>query len=170
MHAEAEAKSTRLDVIRSLKPHKAERHGLQISGEIDLLVIDQPRRRIWVVEAKAGNVALDPDQLLHDIIDFHGVPASSHPRWTTYRAKRKAYIPTLLTKTSEIQQQTDQLLSMSGVPADSGPWTVLPLMLTPSPVPAAYVPEPQVPFATLDSLATVLDLPLPPDPGPASGD
>lgn len=40
------------------------------------------------------------------------------------------------------------------------------LMLTPTPVPAAYVPAPRVAFATLDTLPAALNFDLPPAPGP----
>ncbi|PWR07554.1 hypothetical protein DKT69_34625 [Micromonospora sicca] len=155
-------------VIRSLKPEKAARRGIQITGEIDLLVIDTARERVWVIEAKAGNVAIDANRILYDIIDFHGVPASTHPRWTNYRQPRgKNYIAKLLTKTTEINDQIEKLLASEGIPFDDqGPWQVIALMLTPTPVPAAYVPAPQVPFATLDALPSVLDLAQPPAPGP----
>jgi hypothetical protein len=154
-------------VIRNLKPEKAARRGIQITGEIDLLVIDTARERVWVIEAKAGNVAIDANRILHDIIDFHGVPPSNHPRWTNYRQPRgKNYIAKLLTKTTEINDRIEKLLASEGIPFDQGPWQVIALMLTPTPVPAAYVPAPQVPFATLDALPGVLDLAQPPAPGP----
>jgi hypothetical protein len=57
-----------------LKPHKATKRGFHIPGEIDLIIIDVRRRGIWVVEAKDCQVSVDPDRLLHDVTDFHGIP------------------------------------------------------------------------------------------------
>ncbi|MGI5185367.1 hypothetical protein ACQEVZ_54900 [Dactylosporangium sp. CA-152071] len=165
---EREAKAPDRVVIPRLKKERAAKWGITIPGEIDLVVIDADRRRVFVIEAKAGHVATDMERLLYDIIDYHGTPDSGHDRWTGIRSPRSGpYLPKLLNKADAIRRQLEALLSAhylsSEVDADA--WRVIAMVVTPGPIPAAYVPQPLVPFATIDCLSQILADPATPAPG-----
>ncbi|TCB94432.1 hypothetical protein E0H26_21135 [Micromonospora zingiberis] len=165
---EREARAPHRTVIPRLKPDRAQKLGITIPGEIDLVAIDPERRRVFVVEAKASHVATDSDRVLYDIIDYHGAPASGHERWDHFRPQRATpYLPKLTKKAAAINDQLSALLSAHGLGTDIDGWTVCPMVVTPSPVPAAYVPQPVVPFATIDDLAQILADPDTPHPGPS---
>jgi hypothetical protein len=130
-------------------------------------VIDVDHRRVFVMEAKAGHVATDIERVLYDIIDYHGAPDSGHARWEGFRPQRGTpYLPKLVKKANAIKGQLDLLLRAQGLDAEVDGWTVVEMIVTPAPVPAAYVPQPLVPFVTIDSLSQVLADPDTPRPGP----
>src|SRR5947207_3443734 len=84
----------------------ADPSGFHIPGEIDLIIIDVRRRRIWVVEAKDCQVSVDPDRLLHDVTDFHGIPDDVGHRHRGYaRHPEKAFVGKLLAKTAAVESQ-----------------------------------------------------------------
>jgi hypothetical protein len=141
--------------------------GIAIPGEIDLITIDLERRRVFVIEAKAGHVATDIERVLYDIIDYHGVPDSGHERWQGFRPQRGTpYLPKLAAKANAIKDQLDALLRVYNVDTEATGWAVIEMVVTPAPVPAAYVPDPRVPFVTIDSLSRFLGDPAMPRPGP----
>ncbi len=165
---EREARAPHRTLIPRLKPDRARKLGIAIPGEIDLVAIDTDQRRVFIVEAKAGHVATDSDRLLYDIIDYHGAPTSGHERWDHLRPQRGTpYLPKLIKKADAINDQLSALLGAYDLGPDTGGWTVHAMVVTPSPVPAAYVPQPVVPFATIDDLAQILDDPDAPRPGPS---
>lgn len=164
---EREARVPHRTVIPRLKPDRARKLGITIPGEIDLVAIDPEHRRVFVIEAKAGHVATDSDRVLFDILDYHGPPASDHERWNHFRPPRGTpYLPKLMKKAGAISTQLGVLLSAHGLGTDIDGWTVHPMVVTPLPVPAAYVPQPLVPFVTIDDLAQILADPAAPRPGP----
>lgn len=164
---EREARAPHLTVIPRLKPDRARKLGIDIPGEIDLVAIDPDHRRVFVVEAKAGHVATDSDRVLYDIIDYHGAPTSGHERWDQFRPQRGTpYLPKLIKKADAINDQLSTLLCAYELGTDIDGWTIHAMVVTPSPVPAAYVPQPVVPFATIDDLAQILADPDSPRPGP----
>jgi len=164
---EREAQAPGRTLIPRLKPGLAQKWGITIPGEIDLITIDTVHQRVFVIEAKAGHVATDSDRVLFDIIDYHGAPDSGHERWSHFRPQRGTpYLPKLTNKANAINGQLRALLSAHGLGTDASGWTVHAMVVTPSPVPAAYVPEPVVPFVTVDDLARILADPAAPRPGP----
>ncbi|GAA1574632.1 hypothetical protein GCM10009827_115640 [Dactylosporangium maewongense] len=164
---EREATAPNRILIPRLRKERAAKLGMAIPGEIDLIVIDADHRRVFILEAKAGHVATDIERVLFDIIDYHGAPDSGHARWDGFRPKRGTpYLPKLLAKASAVRGQLDVLLREHGVDAERDGWCVIEMFVTPSPVPAAYVPHPQVPFATIDCLSQILASPALPRPGP----
>ena len=54
---------------------KAASHGLEIPGEIDLLVADPDSRRMWVVEAKHLKEPFGPMEMAFHVARFHGPTA-----------------------------------------------------------------------------------------------
>jgi hypothetical protein len=164
---EREAAAPHRILIPRLKLRLAEKWGIAIPGEIDLIVIDTDHRRVFVMEAKAGHVAADIERVLYDIIDYHGVPDSGHARWEGFRPQRGTpYLPKLAKKSRAIKDQLDALLRAQGLDAEADGWTVVDMVVTPAPIPAAYVPQPLVPFVTIDGLSRVLADPDVPCPGP----
>ncbi|OLB80080.1 MAG: hypothetical protein AUI14_08115 [Actinobacteria bacterium 13_2_20CM_2_71_6] len=146
-----------LILLPRLKPHKAHKRGFEIPGEIDLIIIDVRRRRIWVVEAKDCQVSVDPDRLLHDVTDFHGIPDDvGHRRRGYARSPANAFVGKLLAKTAAVESQVTAVVAAAGIDAGDGGWAVVSLFVTATPVPAAFVAEPRVAFTCLPSLHDVL--------------
>jgi hypothetical protein len=152
-------------IKRGLKERPAAKLGLRISGEIDLLLADEHRRRLWVIEAKDGQVPFGLSQILYEVTDFHGVepdPASARP--STFKTPEGAYIGKLCKKADDLQEQLVVVLRVFGINDDPSPWQVIPLMVTPNPVAAAFVAEPAVAFTCpgpLPAVLTAADLPAP---------
>ncbi|WP_406263292.1 hypothetical protein OIA45_45525 (plasmid) [Streptomyces chartreusis] len=117
-----------------------------LTGEIDLLVADPTRRRLWVIEAK------NP----HPAIGTHNV-SQGLGRFTRYRTK-------LLTKTGTIRKHAAQAALLCGVnqPCD---WTVIPVFITRNIDPAAFTADPDIAFTTVDHLAALLTDDIHPKPG-----
>lgn len=143
----------------ALTPRKAAQHGLAIPGEIDLLLADPARRRIWVVEAKYPNVPYGPGKIYFEIEDFQGGAEPGNLVNGQRRRGGKAYVDTLLAKTRAVRDDVAAALDAVRVNADDGSeyWEVRPLMVTPYPVAAAFVANPRVLFSTPTELADVLD-------------
>jgi hypothetical protein len=135
----------------ALTPPKAARHRLAIPGEIDLLLADPDRRRLWVVEAKYPHVPYGPDRVFFEIEDFHGGVGSGRSIKGESRRGGKHYVDTLLAKTQAVRDDVAAALGAVGVDVDDRleDWEVWPLMVTPHPVAAAFVADPRVLFVTL---------------------
>ena len=148
---------------RGLKEKPAARMGVRLTGEIDLLLADADRARLWVIEAKDAQVPFGLNQILYEITDYHGVtPETAPPGRFRFKTPERAYIGKLLTKTDDVRQQLGPALGMLGINDDSRPWQVIPLIVTPSPVAAAFAAEPKVAFTCTEPLPGVLtavDLP-----------
>ncbi|MFG2899061.1 hypothetical protein ACGFZH_18535 [Streptomyces zaomyceticus] len=106
-------------------------------GELDLLVADAERGRLWVIEAK------NP----HRAISTHHRQAHLK-KFGEYRAK-------LLAKTATIDQHAEAAARACGVDT-ARDWTVIPLFVTPDVNPAAFISDPVVPFTSITTLATIL--------------
>jgi hypothetical protein len=143
----------------NLQPIKARKKGLGIVGEIDMLAADRSRRIIWVVEAKNPQVPFDPSQLVHEVVDFHGVPDRLRSRITSRQAKspEKSYVGKLLTKTDQIRAQIPSSLALLGLDDESFEgWRVEPIIVTPTASVAAAVHHPRVSFTTAAGLEALL--------------
>jgi hypothetical protein len=148
---------------RGLKETPAARMGIRLTGEIDLLLADPHRGRLWVIEAKDAQVPFGLNQILYEITDYHGVtPETAPPGRFRFKTPERAYIGKLLTKTDDVRQQLVSVLGMLGINDDSRPWQVIPLIVTPSPVAASFAAEPKVAFTCpepLPGILTTVDLP-----------
>ncbi|MGW5638897.1 hypothetical protein [Streptomyces sp. NPDC003832] len=118
-----------------------------LTGEIDLLVADPDTGRLWVIEAKNPTRAVAVHALQQHIKKFT----------TRYRDK-------LLTKSATIAQYPAHAAAACGTTADIS-WRVLPLMVTRTIEPAAFLTDPRIPYTTADHLTTVLTHPTDPKPG-----
>jgi hypothetical protein len=111
-----------------------------LPGEVDLIIADATKRRLWICEVKDPEAAFAPPALGRHIERF---------------TRRKGYIAKLLAKASAI--------AMNPAPAaaaceatDETTWTVVPLMVTRAIEPAAFLDNPKVAFTVLDDLPVVL--------------
>jgi hypothetical protein len=117
-----------------------------LTGEIDLLVADEQRGRLWVIEAKNPHGAVAPYNVAQHL-----------DRFASYRAK-------LLAKTEVIKAHSRAAARVCGV-RTARTWDVVPLLVTRTLTPAAFIADPGVAFTTADQLASTLTAPRLPHPG-----
>ena len=152
-----------------LTKQKAARHGLQLAGEIDLIVADEKRRRIWIIEAKHLRPTYSPLEIGSRIADFHGSEALALGKDTfEYRQlKSRAFRPYVIRVTANAQavqhnkQAALRLIAesfpkatLAGAMADD--WDVIPLIVTTSVEASAFVRDPAVTFTLIDNLMDAL--------------
>ncbi|MEU6572590.1 hypothetical protein [Streptomyces sp. NPDC046805] len=118
-----------------------------LAGEIDLLVADSDRGRLWVIEAKNPIGAVASHALQQHIKKFTA----------RYRDK-------LLAKAATVAAHAAHAAAACGVDGEQ-PWRVLPLMVTRTIEPAAFLADPRVPYTTVDHLTEVLTRADDPEPG-----
>ncbi|MGV9655240.1 hypothetical protein [Streptomyces sp. NPDC003554] len=118
-----------------------------LAGEIDLLVADPDRGRLWVIEAKNPTGAVASHALQQHIKKFTA----------RYRDK-------LLAKAATVTAHTGPAAAACGIDGQQ-PWRVLPLMVTRTIEPAAFLADPRVPYTTADHLTAVLTRADDPEPG-----
>lgn len=120
-------------------------------GEIDLLVADPDTHRLWVIEAKNPTRA----------VAIHALQQHMKKFTTRYRDK-------LLAKATTVAQHATHAAAACGVDGEH-PWRVLPLMVTRTIEPAAFLADPRIPYTTADHLTVILSQPDNPQPGWATG-
>ncbi|MHB1527554.1 MAG: hypothetical protein ACYCZN_15005 [Candidatus Dormibacteria bacterium] len=129
-------------VCRGLTPRKASRRGVPLAadvGEIDLIVLDARRHRLWVIEAK------DPQQ-----------PFAPHELMSGSEKFRNRYAPKLRKKAAGIEAVVPSLVaSLGGEPA--GRWLVLPLFVTSRVELAAFDERLSLPFVTVEDVVELLE-------------
>lgn len=118
-----------------------------LTGEIDLLIADPASQRLWVIEAKNPEGAVAPHNLVQHIRKF------------TERYRDK-----LLAKAATITTHAAAAARACQAP-DGLEWTVVPLIVTRSIEPAAFISDPRVAFTIADHLAHTLAAAQPPRPG-----
>ncbi|MFI1408689.1 hypothetical protein ACH4Y0_01930 [Streptomyces sp. NPDC020707] len=118
-----------------------------LTGEIDLLVADPATHRLWVIEAKNPTGAVAIHALQQHIRKFT----------TRYRDK-------LLAKASTVARYPAAAAAACGVEGEY-PWRVLPLMVTRTVEPAAFLADPRIPYTMADQLTALLADPHDPRPG-----
>lgn len=121
--------------------------GLAAHGEIDALVADTKRRRIWLIEAKAGILPHAVDAIYSEVQRYH---------------RPGGYLDHMTKNAAALQAELAAAAQLLGLAGDD--WQIVPLMVTRHVSPAAYVPDPRVAFTVLDDMLTVLnstDVPLP---------
>ena len=125
----------------NLDIHEAERAGVTIPGEIDLLVADSERSRIWVCEVKDVSAAFSPRTIRKRVDKF---------------LDDEHYVEKLLDRSRAIQKNPVEAARLLGVKEASLPWRIIPLMITRQVEPAAFVLAIEVPFVVLDDLKSIL--------------
>ncbi|MGP3690991.1 hypothetical protein ACTVZO_41055 [Streptomyces sp. IBSNAI002] len=118
-----------------------------LTGEIDLLIADPASQRLWVIEAKNPEGAVAPHNLVQHIRKFT----------ERYRDKLLAKAATITTHAAAASRACQA--------PDGLEWTVVPLIVTRSIEPAAFISDPRVAFTIADHLAHTLAAGQPPRPG-----
>lgn len=113
--------------------------GLAVHGEIDALVADVTRRRIWLVEAKSGIVPHAVDAIYTEVQRYH---------------KPRGYLDRALSNAAALQAAAATAAELLDLAGDR--WQVIPLMVTRHVSPAAFVADPRVAFTVLEDLTAVL--------------
>ena len=132
----------RLIVRRSIKPSKAHRYGIdKLYGEIDVLCIDPQTSRIWIIEAKDLATPFSTRTLRHHI-----------DRFTT----DGGFVDKLLQKVNDVRRNNADVATHLGAGSPTRPWTVIGLIVTVNPEPAAFVQDVGVPICTIAQLADVV--------------
>jgi hypothetical protein len=114
-------------------------------GEIDVLVADNLRHRLWVIEAK------DPEE-----------PFSLHELWSGANEFRTRYVAQLQRKLAGVTAVCDELVAFLGA-SPGVDWVVNPLFLT-SPIELAAFDSriDAAPFVTLEDVVEMLKNDSPP--------
>jgi hypothetical protein len=129
---------------KRVRPNKARLIGLHcLSGEIDLLVADQDRNVIWILEVKDPQEAFSPRQVSNGIDDFVGTGYS------------EGFVAKLLRKVGDVSVDPGAVARALGVDEPSREWTIRSAMVTRRPVAAAFA-NTGVPFVTVDELAELI--------------
>ncbi|ODB75069.1 hypothetical protein DLJ60_09000 [Micromonospora chalcea] len=120
-------------------------------GEVDLVVADPATGRLWVGEVKDPIAAFSTETLRNHIRKFYRGP--------------KPYVPRLLAKAAQVRDAARGVAVLAGGP-DRAMWRVVPILVTRDVEPAAFVAEPQVPFALPHQLPDILTAGVDPASGP----
>ena len=140
--AGAAAENLALPHKRNILEKDAAALGLQLPGEIDLLIADPVRSRLWVCEVKDVSAAFSPTTIRYRIDKFTGVDG---------------YITGLLARVAAVKSFPDGAAHLVGSPAPAAPWRVIPLMITRDVEPAAFQRGASVSFVVVDDLTSVLE-------------
>jgi len=135
------AEGLRLPHKRNIQVNLAATFGLQIPGEIDLLVADPRQSRLWVCEVKDVSAAFSPRTVRTRIDKF---------------LNGEDYVEKLLARASAVRNNLSAAAKLIGAPITVGPWRVIPLMITRDIEPAAFLTDTPVSFTVIDDLAITL--------------
>ena len=142
---------TRLIVRRGIKPSKAHQYGIdELYGEIDVLCVDPQTSRIWVIEAKDLATPFSSRSLRYHINKF---------------TDEGGFIDKLMKKVTNVRRNAADIAAHLGADSPTRPWTVIGLIVTVNPEPAAYVQDVGVPICTIAQLADVVLSDHPPASG-----
>ena len=138
-------------------PHKANIHeneaaefGLHLPGEVDLMIADADRSRIWVCEVKDVSAGFSPQTIRSRIGKF---------------LDDGDYIGKLVARTTAIEESPDAAARLLAAPTSPKRWRVIPLMITRHVEMAAFLDDVPVTFTVVDDLAATLQS----DSDPKSG-
>ncbi|MEU6071067.1 hypothetical protein ABZ864_43150 [Streptomyces sp. NPDC047082] len=140
-----------LPYCANLKEKDAERVGLPTTGgEIDLLIADPATARLWVVEAKHPHPGYSPDAVIRHIKHFTD--------------SKKGHLAKVLCKVDAVASKPRAAALACAVATDVS-WRVVPLIVTQTIDPTAFITDPKVAFTVTNYLAHVLTSPEDPAPG-----
>lgn len=129
-------------VRRNIKPHKAKRIGLaDLSGEIDLLVVDSSWNYIWVVEVKDPYFPYSPRSVDRQIRQFHSAGE---------------YVDKLRTKVGEISKSSSAVAKALGALPPDRRWDVRGMFTTRRVTPAAFVSCEDIVFCTIGDVRDIV--------------
>lgn len=124
---------------KNIHENMAAKFGLTLPGEVDLLVADPSRGRIWVCEVKDVSSTYSPSTLRHRLDKF---------------LYDKDYIGKLVNRVEAVAANPDAAARLLSISEPFPKWRVLPLMITRQIEPAAFVEDVPVTFTVLADLAT----------------
>jgi hypothetical protein len=139
-----------LPAAGNIEPHQAATFDLVIAGEIDVLVADVDRSRLWVCEVKDLSAAFSPRTIANRVAKY---------------TEPDGYLSKLLTKLNTVRANPAAAARMLDVPDPNRNWLIHSLMITRQVEPAAFTPAPTVTFTTIEDLAAVLQTDTDPNPG-----
>jgi hypothetical protein len=146
--------TTGLPFKGNVEPHHAAPSGLRLTGEVDAIVGDPARSRLWVCEVKDVSTAASPRTVADRVRKF---------------TAPKGYISQLLRSLAEVRASPGAAARLLGLPDPDRAWSVLPVMITRRVEPAAFTSSPAVPFVVCEDLPATLQAPGEPLPGHAGG-
>jgi hypothetical protein len=136
------AKGLGLAVKEKIHEHVAARHGISIKGDIDALLADASRGRIWVCEVKDPRSAVSPPTIGSGIQKF---------------LEPGGFVDQLRERSRAVEQNPEGALQILGLPsAEPGNWTIQPLMVTRRVEPAGFAYKLEIPFVTIAALHDTL--------------
>lgn len=124
--------------ISRVRERDAHRHGIaHLSGEIDILSIDEEHSLILIIEAKDPFVPLSARTMHTQITQFH---------------KPGGYVDKLDQKVRDIEASAASLAANEGIVRPDRKWKIVGIMVTRHLTPAAYMRECPTTFCTIDTL------------------
>jgi hypothetical protein len=144
------ARSLKIPCRANVLPEEAKPFGIDLPGEIDLLIADVTARRIWVCEVKDVSPAFSPRALDKTIRRFR---------------EDDLYLEKLSLKVRAIQNHTTEAATLLGLPEPIPACRVETLVVTRRIEPIGFCSSTQTPFVVLADLAELLASPLDPGPG-----
>ena len=135
----------------NIEPHQATALGLELPGEIDLLVADPGRGRLWVCEVKDVYAAVSPVTMRRPLEKFLDA--------------KDGHVAQLSRSARAVAGNPDAAAKLLSAPSPAKPWRVLPLMITRRVEPAPFVEGVSVTFTVLADLADTLRSEVDPESG-----
>ncbi len=123
---------------KNIHENMAAKFGLTLPGEVDLLVADPARCRIWVCEVKDVSSTYSPSTLRHRLDKF---------------LYDEDYIGKLVLRVEAVAANPDAAARLLSISEPFPEWRVLPLMITRHIEPAGFVEDVPVTFTVLADLA-----------------
>ena len=116
--------------------------GLEIPGEIDLVVADAERQFLWICEVKDLSQAVSPTTMAS--------------RVDLFLDEKDGYVRRLLARHAAVAADVEAALRLLKIESPGEGWQVLPLMVTRRVEPAAFASGVSVCFTPVSGLATIL--------------
>ncbi len=131
-----------LEVRSNLTTQKAQQIGIQeLSGEIDVLAVDQRSSRIWVMEVKDRFFPYSPRSISRDIDKFH---------------QPGGHVEKLRGKVDDIGRFQSAIAREMDSDSPQRQWEVKGLFVTRRPMPAAFARDTDVEFCTIEEVRGVV--------------
>jgi hypothetical protein len=148
--AEDVVKRLQLPYLKNILPESPEGQALELTGELDLLIVDPERTRIWVCEVKDSSFASSPRMIRERMDRF----------WAT-----AGYLNRLGRLHQAVEGHRSIVAGWFDLASASKNWAVIPLFITRRVSPAAFVLGMSTSFTVVQDLASLLSSPQLPTPG-----
>jgi hypothetical protein len=148
--AEDVVKRLRLPYLKNILPHSPQGLALGLKGELDLLIADADRGRIWVCEVKDSSLASSPRMVRERLDRF----------WAT-----RGYFNKLEGLRNAVEEHRLAVSRYFDLAEPLDELAVTPLFITRRVSPAAFVVGVSTLFVVVEDLASLLGSPRVPQPG-----